>query len=160
MTTLYRLTTVDNPEVVGPADEGFTYDNVGNRLTSAATTGDWGYNDKNELTGYDDAAFEYDANGNMVKKTVGGVVTSYVYNIEDRLTEVWCGEAGTGSLTATYYYDPFGRRLWKDVGGTKTYFHYADEGLIGEYDASGVEIKTYGYKPGIYLDHRSAVYEG
>jgi RHS repeat-associated protein len=71
-----------------------------------------------------------------------------VYNIEDRLTEVWDGEVSTGSLTASYYYDPFGRRLWKDVGGTRTHFLYADEGLIGEFDGSGQEIKTYGYKPG------------
>ena len=145
---LYRLTAVDNPEAVGLADEGFTYDNVGNRLTSAATAGYWGYNDNNELTGYDDTVFVYDDNGNMIQKSVGGVVTSYVYNIEDRLTEVWNGEASTGSLTASYYYDPFGRRLWKDVGGVRTYFHYSDEGLIGEYEATGAEIKTYGYKPG------------
>jgi RHS repeat-associated protein len=51
-------------------------------------------------------------------------------------------------LIAEYYYDPFGRRLWKDVGGVKTYFHYADEGLVGKYDGTGTEIKTYGYKPG------------
>jgi len=34
------------------------------------------------------------------------------------------------------------------VAGVRTYFHYADEGLIGEYDSTGTEIKTYGYKPG------------
>ncbi len=51
-------------------------------------------------------------------------------------------------MTASYYYDPFGRRLWKDVSGTRTYFHYADEGLIGEFDSSGSELKSYGYKPG------------
>ena len=84
----------------------------------------------------------------MTKKSVDGSVTSYVYNTEDRLSEVWSGGVGSGSLTARYYYDPFGRRLWKDVGGVRTYFHYADEGLVGEYDADGVEIKTYGYKPG------------
>ncbi|MCP3891718.1 MAG: hypothetical protein GY702_23035 [Desulfobulbaceae bacterium] len=38
--------------------------------------------------------------------------------------------------------------MWKEVSGVRTYFHYADEGLVGEYDDSGVEIKTYGYKPG------------
>ena len=38
--------------------------------------------------------------------------------------------------------------MWKDVGGTKTYFLYSDEGLAGEYDESGAEIKTYGYKSG------------
>jgi RHS repeat-associated protein len=84
----------------------------------------------------------------MTKKSVDGSVTSYVYNTEDRLTEVWSGEVGSGSLTATYYYDPFGRRLWKEVDGARTYFHYADEGLVGEYDNGGVEIKNYGYKPG------------
>ena len=38
--------------------------------------------------------------------------------------------------------------MWKDVGGTKTYFLYSDEGLAGEYDETGAEIKTYGYKSG------------
>ncbi len=142
---LYRLTTTDNPDF---DDESYVYDKVGNRLTSSDTSGSWNYNSNNELAGYDDISYEYDPNGNMVKKTVGGVVTSYVYNVEDRLTEVWNGEVGTGSLIAEYYYDPFGRRLWKDVVGTRTYFHYADEGLIGEYNSSGVEIKSYGYKPG------------
>ena len=33
------------------------------------------------------------------------------------------------------------------MGGQKTYFLYADEGLVGEYDSSGQEIRTYGYKP-------------
>jgi RHS repeat-associated protein len=50
-------------------------------------------------------------------------------------------------IVATYYYDPFGRRLWKDVDGTRTYFLYSDEGVIGEYDSTGNEIKTYGWTP-------------
>ncbi|MBW2066285.1 MAG: RHS domain-containing protein [Deltaproteobacteria bacterium] len=57
-------------------------------------------------------------------------------------------EDGSASVIALYYYDPFGKRLWKEVGGARTYFLYSDEGLIGEYDSSGVEIKTYGYRPG------------
>jgi len=81
----------------------------------------------------------------MAKKTIGGVVTNFIYNVEDRLIEV---RDGSDSLIASYYYDPFGRRLWKEVGGTRTYFIYSDEGLIGEYDAIGKEIKTYGYMPG------------
>ncbi|MBA3030311.1 MAG: RHS repeat-associated core domain-containing protein [Desulfobacteraceae bacterium] len=149
---LYRLTTADNPV---QEDEGFTYDMVGNRLTAANTTGDWAYNDNNELlsssalTGQpDQAIFEYDANGNTIRKTVGSVVASYVYNLEDRLTQIWNGEVSTGSLTAEYYYDPFGRRLWKEVSGVRTYFHYADEGLTAEMDSAGTITKTYGYKPG------------
>lgn len=38
--------------------------------------------------------------------------------------------------------------MWKDVEGDRTNYFYSDEGLIGEYDASGFEIKTYGYSPG------------
>ena len=139
---LYRLTSVDNPVL---DDEAFTYDPVGNRLTSSDTTGTWSYNENNELNAYNDTSYEYDANGNMVQKTVASVVTNYIYNVEDRLTEV---RDGSDSLIASYYYDPFGRRLWKDVDGVRTYFVYSDEGLIGEYEANGTEIKTYGYRPG------------
>ncbi len=139
---LYRLTTTDNPDF---DDEGFTYDGVGNRLTAADTTGDWSYNQNNELGGYDDVSFEYDANGNMIQKTVGGVVTKFFYNLEDRLERV---EDGVGTVIATYYYDPFGRRLWKEVSGVRTYFGYSDEGLVAELDATGNVVKSYGYKPG------------
>jgi len=139
---LYRLASADNPI---QDNEEFTYDPVGNRLTSADTTGTWTYNDNNELNAYNDTSYEYDDNGNMIQKTVDGQVTNYFYNIENRLLRV---EDGNGSVIAEYYYDPFGRRLWKEVDGIRTYFLYSDEGLIGEYDASGVEIKTYGYKPG------------
>ncbi len=141
---LHRLTSVDNPVVPSLDDEAFTYDPVGNRLTSTDTTGNWSYNQNNELQSYDNVSYVYDDNGNMTQKTDNGVVTNYIYNQEDRLIRV---EDGSSTIIAEYYYDPFGRRLWKDVGGTKTNFHYADEGLIGEYDTSGIENKIYGYKP-------------
>ena len=81
----------------------------------------------------------------MVKKTVNGKTTLFFYNLEDRLERV---ENQSGTIIAKYGYDPFGRRLWKEASGTKTYFMYADEGLIGEYTSTGSEIKTYGWNPG------------
>jgi len=72
-------------------------------------------------------------------------VTNYIYNVEDRLARV---EDGASQVVGSYYYDPFGRRLWKEVDGVRTYFLYADEGMIGEYDALGTERKAYGWKPG------------
>ncbi|MEA1875828.1 MAG: RHS repeat-associated core domain-containing protein [Bacteroidota bacterium] len=125
-------------------NEDFTYDPEGNRLTDSGVTGEWTYNQNNELTGYDNASYVYDDNGNMTQKTVAGVVTKFFYNTEDRLSEV---RDGSDALIASYYYDPFGRRLWKEVSGFRTYFMYSDEGLIGEYDSTGNEIKAYGYKP-------------
>ncbi|MCP4580616.1 MAG: RHS repeat protein, partial [candidate division Zixibacteria bacterium] len=138
---LYRLTSAVNPT---QDDEAFNYDNVGNRLTTENTGSNWAYNQNNELLGYDNVAYVYDNNGNMVEKTVNRIVTKFFYNIENRLFRV---ENGSGGVIATYYYDPFGRRLWKEVDLIRTYFHFADEGLIGEYDEIGKEIKTYGYLP-------------
>jgi len=51
-------------------------------------------------------------------------------------------------IESQYYYDPFGRRLLKEVGGVRTYFVYADEGLVAETDAAGNVTKSYGYQPG------------
>jgi len=65
---LSRLIEAANPTL---NDEAYTYDSVGNRLTSAATTGTWNYNANNELLGYDDVTFNYDDNGNMIQKAVG-----------------------------------------------------------------------------------------
>jgi RHS repeat-associated protein len=45
-------------------------------------------------------------------------------------------------------FDPFWRRLSKEVSGVKTYFLYANEGLVGEYNSSGVLINSYMYQPG------------
>jgi len=146
---LYRLTDAHHPQIPELTDETFTYDSVGNRLSSPDTADPWRYNTNNELTGFDDTEFEYDANGNMTRKTTGiDEATTYVYNTENRLTQVWKGEPGTGTLIARYYYDPFGRRLWKEVNGSRTYYMYADEGLVAEMDASGHVTKTYGWKPG------------
>ena len=138
---LQRLTEAVNPL---SADEAYTYDALGNRLTAGGVPGTWSYNANNELLGYDNVSFAYDDNGNTTRKTVGVQETNYVYDVEDRLVRV---EDGVGRAIAEYYYDPFGRRLWKEVDGTRTYFVYSDEGLIGEYDESGAEIRGYGYAP-------------
>ncbi len=140
--TLYRLTNTDNPVL---DNEAFTYDNVGNRMTSAETSAQWSYNQNNELAGYDNVTFTHDANGNIIEKNNNGTITRFYYNIENRLERM---ENESGTVIAEYYYDPFGRRLWKDVSGTRTCYHYTDEGLAGEYNAAGNAVKTYGYKPG------------
>jgi RHS repeat-associated protein len=137
---LYRLTSVNNPV---QDDEFFSYDAVDNRLT-AASVGNWSYNLNNELLGHDGASYEYDQKGNMTRKIVDGQVTNYTYSAEGRLLRV---EDGSGLVIAEYYYGPFGRRLWKEVEGERIYFFYTDEGLVGEYNSNGEEIRTYAYKP-------------
>jgi RHS repeat-associated protein len=141
---LYRLTSADNPIL---ADEGYSYDAVGNRLTAAGMAEEFVYNDNNELVDYGNVTFAYDANGNTVKRIngAGNTVHGYSYDADNRLVAV---ADGGGAEIGSYGYDPFGRRLWKEVDGVRTYFLYSDEGLVGEYDATGNAIKTYGWWPG------------
>jgi RHS repeat-associated protein len=138
---LYRLTGASHPTM---DNELYTYDLNGNRLTSASTEGQWGYNANNELLRYNGISLQYDENGNMTQRSdADGITTYYIYNSENRLIKV---EDDNG-IIAEYYYDPFGRRLWKIVDGVKRCFFYSDEGLIGEYVSTGQERKTYGYRP-------------
>lgn len=138
---LDRLTSAQNPEPV--PDEAYTYDGAGNRLTSAETQGPWQYNANNQLEGYDDTTFTYDDNGSTVTRTENGETTTYEYNMENRMARA---EMPDGTV-ATYYYDPFGRRLWKEVDGTRTYFFYAEEGLLAEFDGTGQQSRAYGWSP-------------
>lgn len=135
---LYRLINATNA-----SNEAYTYDAVGNRLTSADVQGNWAYNENNELLSYNGVSYEYDSNGNIISKTDQTGTTTFTYDQDNRLVQL----ITHNSQLITYYYDPFGKRLWKEVNGVRTYFFYSDEGLIGEYGASGNEIKTYGYAP-------------
>ncbi len=139
---VYRLTSADNPT---QENEAYTYDNVGNRDTASGVTGTIAHNANNELTVYGDITYDYDANGNMIRKSVGSVAVNYIYNVQNRLIRV--EDELSGLVIAEYGYDPFGRRLWKEVDGTRTYFFYSDEGLVAEYDESGNELRSYGYQP-------------
>ena len=151
---LYRLNNVQKDT---QQTEAYTYDQVGNRLTSTEAT-NWTYDANNELlstplsssgsTG--GSSYVYDANGNTIQRNINGVIQNFVYNADNRLIEV---KDASNNTIAKYTYDPFGRRIKKTVSpagggsGVETYYLYSDEGLIGEYDSAGTEIKTYGYKP-------------
>jgi uncharacterized protein RhaS with RHS repeats len=88
-------------------------------------------------------SYQYDANGSQIKKTEGTTVTDYVYNGENRLSQVKQG----ANLIAEYGYDPFGRRLLKIVNGVPIYFYYNDEGLVAEAGNTGNVLVNYGYQP-------------
>jgi len=70
---------------------------------------------------------------------------NYIDNANNRLVTV--EDELTKTIIAEHGYDPFGRRLWKEVQGVRTYFLYADEGLIAEFDAQGNELRSYGWQP-------------
>ncbi|MCP4485926.1 MAG: type IV secretion protein Rhs, partial [Gammaproteobacteria bacterium] len=84
-----------------------------------------------------------DGNGSRTKQTDSGVITNYVYNLENRLSEI---RDGSNSLIASYRYDPFGKRISKTVGGNTTYYYYSEDGLVAEADSSGVVTTSYHYQ--------------
>jgi len=104
----------------------------------------WSYNLNNELLSHGTTSYSYDANGNRTLKTREGQNTYYGYDLDNNLVEI---KDNSQSVIATYYHDPFGYRLWKDTGGVRTYFHYSDEGLVGEFDAAGNVTRVYGFTP-------------
>jgi RHS repeat-associated protein len=125
-------------------DERFVYDFLGNRSPDDGAPA-WGYNENNQLTGTGTITYDYDDHGNMAVKRRGTSEINFSYTPDNRLAFL-TDEAG--ATIGAYGYDPFGRRLFKEVNGTRTYFLYNDEGLVGEYSATGAELRTYGYHPG------------
>lgn len=144
---VYRLTNVVNPTPL--VSESYTYDLLGNRLSDSALPGSWTYDDNSQLTNYGSTAVVYDDNGNAVSRTEGASVTNFTYDSDDRLVEVAVTNSATNTASnvASYGYDPFGRRLWKQVQNVRTYYLYAQEGLVAEADSVGSITVLYGYKP-------------
>ena len=139
---LDRLRSATNPNL---ADEAYTFDATGNILTSSATSGVWDYNSDNELQQAGENSFVYDANGSVTQRTVNGVIQNFVYNLENRLSDVY---DENNTLIAQYHYDPFGRHVAKYENGQTTYYHFGDQGLLAEYDGTGELIQAYSYQPG------------
>jgi RHS repeat-associated protein len=140
---LDRLLTVDRPQTSN--DESYTYDEMGNRLTSRQYT-NWSYDPQNdELDSWDAVSYAYDANGNRATKTEAGQTTTYTYDYENRLVRADL----PGGAWVTYDYDALGRRVRKNNNGTVTLYWYEGEDIVLETDAAGVEQARYTHGPGI-----------
>jgi RHS repeat-associated protein len=122
----------------GSANENYTYDKVGNRLTS--TAGSYGYNTSNELTSSPTATFTYDNNGNTLTKADSTGTTSYSWDFENRLTSVTL--PGSGG-TVSFKYDPFGRRIQKSSSTSTTIYIYDGDNSLEELDVSGNLVARY-----------------
>ena len=152
---LNRLTQVKpDPalQALGLPEEGYAYDAVHNRTTSAHQPGAWQYNADNQLTqwgiNHEQVTLTYTASGQTKTERKNGQTRTYHYNAADRLV----GIDENGTPLAQYRYDPQGRRIAKTVitnGSSKTTFTlYSEEGLIAELDETGRMTKAYGWMPG------------
>ena len=100
--------------------EAYTYDGVGNRLTGPESKESYAYTTGNELKSDRMHDYEYDPNGNLIKKTEVGhnnhhkKVTSYAYDDENRLVQVKIQRHDKAKIVS-FVYDPFDRRISKTV---------------------------------------------
>src|SRR5438874_4023477 len=73
---IYQLLTA----VQGSTTESYTYDKVGNRLTALSPTGNWAYDNANQLNSRPNVSYTYDSNGNTQNKTDSNGQTTYSWD--------------------------------------------------------------------------------
>ncbi|TAN40869.1 MAG: hypothetical protein EPN22_16810 [Nitrospirae bacterium] len=160
-------------------EENYSYDPVGNRLFGPKPIEFYSYNRGNQLTNDKKHQYEYDKNGNLVKKTEldddgKTKVTVYTYDYENRLIKVAIQKEDEKKIV-TFSYDPFGRRISKSLqyqslrGEAEaisddddrekddhyyekprtTYYAYDNEDIIVEYNGKGKIIARYTHCLGI-----------
>jgi RHS repeat-associated protein len=88
-------------------------------------------------------SFEYDANGNLTRKTGEGHVWTYAWDAENHLTHV----LRDGAEVARFAYDPLGRRVEKVAAGVTARYLYDNEDVLREF-RTGAATATYTYVHG------------
>ncbi|WP_456377438.1 hypothetical protein [Thiolapillus sp.] len=133
-----RLTQASYPD---NSSDAYSYDPTGNRLTDQSTgTTQWEYAPDDRLLKAGTEQHQYDANGSLIQISNSPREKTLRYDSSGRLKEVTSPQ---NQPLARYRYDPLGRRIQKTTPTKTTYYLYADEGLIGEYDPSGATLATY-----------------
>ena len=118
----------------------YTYDAAGNRTDSGATL----QPNSNRYATFSGFTMEYDAEGNLTRKSKAGFDQRLTWSTLRRLTSVT-----TNGTVVTYGYTPTGRRIRRTAGGQTVYSIYDDDDLIMEVDAQGNPIRSYTHLPGV-----------
>ncbi len=129
----------------GQTSESYTYDGVGNRLSSLNLS-PWTFDDSNHLLSTPSTTFTYDNNGNTLTKADTNGTTGYNWDYDNRLTSVTLpGDGGVVSFN----YDPFGRRIRKSGASGTTIYAYDGANIVAEYDPAGTVLARYTQGEGI-----------
>ena len=135
--------------------ENYVYDNNGNRVNDGYVTGE-----NNQLLSDGTYDYEYDAEGNRVKKTeiATGEVTEYEWDYRNKLVAVETEDsAGNVIANSEYTYDVFDRRIAKSVDAdgegagvaeVERYVHDGDH-IALTFDGFGNQIERFLHGTGI-----------
>jgi RHS repeat-associated protein len=131
----------------GTPNESYAYDGVGNR-TSSHKSATYGYQPFNRLVTTSTASYIYNNNGNVISKTDATGTTQFVWDFENRLTQVVTPSSGN----ATYKYDALGRRIQRTPSsGISTNFVYDGQDVVKDLNSDGSAIE---YLNGPGIDHK------
>jgi RHS repeat-associated protein len=135
--------------------ESYTYDAVGNRLSSLSVS-QYNYDSSNHLNSSSDGVtYTYDNNGNMLTKTDANGTAQYAWDFENRLTSVTL--PGSGGVV-TFKYDPFGKRIQKSEPLGPTNYLYDVMNVTEEVDNSGNALADYTH--GAVIDETLSMLRG
>src|SRR5262249_9123967 len=128
-------------------DLRYEYDGVGNRLRTIinGVTTTYVTNNLNQYVQVGDAAYDYDADGNLISITNTAGTFKLNYDDESRLLG-----AADATDTWTYEYDALGNRKTVTQNGQRTEYLLDPTGLgsvVGEYDGPGDLIARYTQAP-------------
>jgi RHS repeat-associated protein len=132
-------------------DEFFTYDSLGNRMTSHLSSG-YSYDEGNQIIDDDQYTYTFDANGNMIEKEDQSTLDrwEYTYDYENRLIGVKKYDGGVElSLETSYSYDGLDRRIGKVVNSDTLLYVYDGSAILFEYDETDSILASYVHGPAI-----------
>ena len=127
----------------------YEYDAAGNRTRTVVNGVETLYtnNALNQTTSAGDTQYEYDADGNLIRKVDETGVTTYSWSVEGQLLGM---TTSTGDVYA-YTYNASGERVSTSVNGKVSTYLYDGSGngnVVTEYDAEG-NSKYYQYGNGL-----------
>jgi RHS repeat-associated protein len=130
---LDRLTSASYPAT---GNESYAYDSVGNRSSSHRSAA-YGYQPNNRLMSTDTASYLYDNNGDMTARADSAGTTQFVWDFENRLTNVVTPSAGS----VTYKYDALGRRIQRvPSNGASTNFSYDGADVVRDKNSDATTV--------------------
>jgi RHS repeat-associated protein len=144
-----RLTSVTH---TSGANETYTYDSLGVRMSSHALAGPATVGTGNRQMAIGNFTFVYDAEGNTTSKTntTTGEVTRYTYDHRNQLTlaTIHANSTALASTTVEFAYDYAGRMMSRSLNGAKTWFVYDRDMPIAEFaDGANTFSAAFCYSP-------------